>query len=228
MRWNLGAAVLVAVAAVPATAQAAPDVRLSDEWTFTRSAEVHRVVAIRRAPEPGARVVGRLRELTEDRYPEVYLLLRERAGWTQVRIPGRPNGRSGWVPSSALAPARLTRWALEIDRRRLRARAAYAGRVVWTAPVGIGAKGSPTPAGRFWIREKLRVRGDTIYGPRALGTSAYSVLSDWPGGGVVGIHGTDRPELIPGRPSHGCVRLRNAAIRYLARHLPVGAPVRIR
>ena len=41
MRWNLGAAVLVAVAAVPATAQAAPDVPLSDEWTFTRSAEVH-------------------------------------------------------------------------------------------------------------------------------------------------------------------------------------------
>ena len=37
--------------------------------------------------EPGARVVGRLRKLTEDRYPEVYLLLRERAGWTQVRNP---------------------------------------------------------------------------------------------------------------------------------------------
>jgi lipoprotein-anchoring transpeptidase ErfK/SrfK len=224
MRWSLGVAILVAVA----TARAAPDVRLSDESTFTRSAEVQRAVVIHRAPDARARAVGRLHELTEDGYPEVYLLLRERGGWTQVRIPGRPNGRSGWVPSGALAPARLTRWALEIDRRGLRARVAYAGRVVWTAPVGIGAEGSPTPAGRFWIREKLRVRGDTIYGPWALGTSAYSVLTDWPGGGVVGIHGTDMPELIPGRPSHGCVRLRNAAIRYLARHLPVGTPVRIR
>ena len=45
------------------------------------------------------------------------------------------------------------------------------------------------------------------YGPWAFGTSAYSVLSDWPGGGVIGIHGTNQPHLIPGRPSHGCVRV---------------------
>ena len=25
-------------------------------------------------------------------------------------------------------------------------------------------------------------------------------LSDWPGGGVIGIHGTNQPQLIPGRP----------------------------
>ena len=66
-----------------------------------------------------------------------------------------------------------------------------------------------------------------VYGLWAFGTSAYSVLSDWPGGGVVGIHGTNEPQRIPGRPSHGCVRVPNRAISRLARIMPVGTPVRI-
>ena len=41
-------------------------------------------------------------------------------------------------------------------------------------------------------------------------------LTDWPGGGVVGIHGTNQPELIPGRPSHGCIRVPNPHIAALA------------
>jgi lipoprotein-anchoring transpeptidase ErfK/SrfK len=43
----------------------------------------------------------------------------------------------------------------------------------------------------------------------------------------VGIHGTNQPELIPGRPSHGCIRVPNANIRLLARLMPVGTPVHI-
>ena len=37
-------------------------------------------------------------------------------------------------------------------------------------------------------------------------------MTDWPGGGIVGIHGTSQPGLIPGKISHGCVRLKNADI----------------
>src|SRR5436305_485615 len=70
--------------------------------------------------------------------------------------------------------------------------------------------------------------GNPIYGPYAFGTGAYSVLSDWPGGGVIGIHGTDQPELIPGRPSHGCIRVPDSAITRLWRLMPVGTPVTIR
>jgi len=44
----------------------------------------------------------------------------------------------------------------------------------------------------------------------------------------VGIHRTNQPELIPGRPSHGCIRIRNPAIIRLARLMPIGTPVRIR
>ena len=54
------------------------------------------------------------------------------------------------------------------------------------------------------------------------------MLTDWPAGGFVGIHGTDRPELIPGRVSHGCIRLRNADILRLGRLMPVGTPITVR
>jgi lipoprotein-anchoring transpeptidase ErfK/SrfK len=44
----------------------------------------------------------------------------------------------------------------------------------------------------------------------------------------VGIHGTNEPSLIPGRPSHGCVRVPNARISRLAKIMPVGTPLRIK
>jgi lipoprotein-anchoring transpeptidase ErfK/SrfK len=44
----------------------------------------------------------------------------------------------------------------------------------------------------------------------------------------VGIHGTNQPELIPGRPSHGCVRVPNAKIVRLVKLMPVGTPVLIK
>jgi lipoprotein-anchoring transpeptidase ErfK/SrfK len=92
----------------------------------------------------------------------------------------------------------------------------------------MGAPGTPTPKGRFWIRERLHGFGGS-FGPWAFGTSAYSnVLTDWPGGGVIGIHGTDQPGLIPGRPSHGCVRVPNWKVSRLAKLMPIGTPVRIR
>ena len=91
-----------------------------------------------------------------------------------------------------------------------------------------GGGDDPHPAGRFWIREKFTVAGSgRDLGPRAFGTADYSVLTDWPGGGVVGIHGTNQPELIPGRPSHGCIRVPNDAIVQLYALMPIGTPLLI-
>jgi lipoprotein-anchoring transpeptidase ErfK/SrfK len=108
---------------------------------------------------------------------------------------------------------------------------AYRGRQeVLRAPVGVGAKGSPTPGGRFLIRERL-VLGNKrgIYGALALGLSAYSRhRTDWPGGGQVGIHGTNQPRLIPGRISNGCIRMRNRDVLELGRIAGPGTPVHIR
>jgi hypothetical protein len=207
--------------------------RLSDERTLTRWANSVRDAPIRAHPAVRARRVGRLHGLTEDGMPEVYLALRSHRRahkrlWILTRIPGRPNGRTGWVARAALGRLHVVTTALRIDKGRSRATLRRHGRAVWRSPIGHGAPGMPTPAGRFYIRERLDNRGGSpIYGPWAFGTSAYSALSDWPGGGVIGIHGTNQPSLIPGRPSHGCIRVPNPAIRRLARLMPVGTPVRI-
>jgi lipoprotein-anchoring transpeptidase ErfK/SrfK len=130
------------------------------------------------------------------------------------------------VREEALGPLVIVRTALRINRTTLKATLYKDGKKIWQSPVGVGKASTPTPAGRFWIRERLKALG-SVYGPWAFGTSAYSILSDWPGGGVIGIHGTNEPSLIPGRPSHGCVRVPNAKISQLARLMPVGTPVRI-
>ena len=44
-------------------------------------------------------------------------------------------------------------------------------------------------------------------------------------GGEYAIHGTNRPELIGGFVSHGCIRMYNADIRELYRLVAVGTPV---
>jgi lipoprotein-anchoring transpeptidase ErfK/SrfK len=207
---------------------------LSNERTNTRSANVIYVGIIRKRPDPASKAVGRLRQLTEDGFPEVYLVLRaytDLAGneWTQIRIPGRPNGRTGWVLRESLGTFRATRWQIVVNRRTLRMTAYWNGKRRWRRPVGVGKPGTPTPAGRFWIREKIKVNDKSSpYWPYALGTANYSTLSEWPGGGVVGIHGDwNQPQLIPGRPSHGCIRMRDGDVAWLAKHVPVGTPLRI-
>jgi lipoprotein-anchoring transpeptidase ErfK/SrfK len=116
-----------------------------------------------------------------------------------------------------------------VSRRRLTATLLRDGRRVFRAPVGIGRAGSPTPRGRFYVRNRLTRYASPSYGPLAFGTSARSeTLTDWPAGGYVGIHGTDRPTLVPGRISHGCIRMRNADILRLGRLMVVGTPVTIR
>jgi hypothetical protein len=234
----------IAAFALPASAQATSVVRaapepghsavLSNERTSTLSARVVYAGIIRKSPAKDSKAIGRLRQLTEDGYPEVYLALRaytdmEGVEWTKIRIPGRPNGRVGWVRRDLLGTFKHTRWQIVVNRKTLRMTVLWNGKKRWRRPVGIGTPGTPTPAGRFWIREKIRVRDKASpYWPYALGTADYSTLSEWPGGGVVGIHGDwNQPALIPGRPSHGCIRMHDRDVAWLARHVPVGTPLRV-
>ena len=207
--------------------------RLSDERTVTRYANAVARAVVRRTPSSGAKPVARLHYQTEDGPLETYMALESEVDtaqrtWVRIRIPGRPNGRTGWVRRDDLGPLLVVTTMLRIDRRTLRATLYKRGRRIWSSRIGVGKASTPTPAGHFWIRSRLKaLGGGTSYGPWAFGTSAYSVLSEWPGGGVVGIHGTNEPGLIPGRPSHGCVRVPNPKIRRLARLLPIGTPVLI-
>jgi hypothetical protein len=219
---------------VASAAEAPKVVRLSNETTVSRNANPNDRSAVKAQPSAGARTVARLHLSTEDGLPEVYLVLRQATGsggdvWYQVRIPGRPNGRAGWVREESLGPLHTLHTQLVVSRRTLRATLYRNGRKIFRAPVGVGKASTPTPGGHFWIRERLVLRGGHgVYGPLAFGTSAYSnKLTDWPKGGIVGIHGTNEPRLVPGRPSHGCIRMHNKDIKRLKRLMPVGTPLRV-
>ena len=206
---------------------------LSDEHTITRWANAQDLSAVRSRPSPSAPKVARLHFLTEDRVAEVYIVLEAQVDssnriWLRVRYPKRPHGLTGWVPQESMSDLRVVRTRLVIARGALRATLFKNNKAIWTARVGIGKSGTPTPLGDFYVRERLRGSpAGGAYGPWAFGTSAYSNVSDWVGAPVVGIHGTNRPGLIPGRPSAGCVRVRNDKIRALARLMPIGTPVKI-
>ena len=95
------------------------------------------------------------------------------ATWMKIRVPGRPNGRTGWVRRDALGGLHKIHTALTINRRTLRATLTRKGRVIWSSRVGVGAPGTPTPAGRFWIRERLHGFGGSL---RAVGVRDERLL----------------------------------------------------
>ena len=200
----------------------------------SNSAVLKYAVAARAAPNEGARVVARLRPRTPEFVPHVLLLSagqidRQGRYWVRVPLPILPNGRMGWIPRDAVGPFVKLDTHLVIDRSRLQATLYRRGRPVFRTHVGVGEPRWPTPAGRFYVRERLTGFTDPIYGSLAFGTNGRSaVLTDWPGGGFIGIHGTNQPSILPGRVSHGCVRLPNPAIRRLDRLMRVGTPVTIR
>jgi hypothetical protein len=213
----------------PGGAEALGSARYLSRW-----APVRRAAIARRRPDGSSAVVGPVPRTTPEGTVNIVRVLGHRAGrgdrlWVRVALAVLPNGRTGWVLRSALGGYGTVPTRLVVDRERLRLTLYDRGRVVLRAPVGVGTRRWPTPRGRFYIRNQLTRYAGRTYGPLAFGTSARATrLSDWPDGGFIGIHGTDRPELIPGRISHGCVRMRNADIVALARRMPVGTPLTIR
>ncbi len=102
-------------------------------------------------------------------------------------------------------------------------------------PVGIGSNPDGadkagegdcrTPEGEFRVvsvedSSDWEHEGERVYGPLFLRLDC----PPWQG---IGIHGTNRPELIGTRSSRGCVRLRNDDLLAVAGQVTVGTPVRI-
>ena len=225
-------AMVVALGAVGvASARSATSRSLGAVHVFGSGVVAWPRVGVRVAPSLQSRVIVTLSEFREDYRPRPVLALaarRDQTGrplWYRISLPGRPNGRTGWVPASSIRVKPVDRW-LVVFRGERRFEFVLRGRVVRSGPVAIGAPGMETPLGLFYVQAKFRPT-EPVLGAYAFQTSGYSKLSDWPGGGVVGVHGTNTPQLIGQAVSHGCVRMRNADIEFLRSVVLVGTPIKI-
>ena len=226
------AATPLPAAATPAFTVGRPQL-LNAPRATARFATVSRTSPVLAAPDAGSDPIATLDAQTEEGTTNVVLVLGQAeangGAWVHIRLPVLPNGQTGWVRRSVLGGYRFVHTRLVVDRAKLAATLFKDGRPIFSAPVGVGTPAAPTPSGTFYVRLKLAGFSDPFYGPVAFGTSARStVLTDWPGGGYIGIHGTNMPELIPGRVSHGCIRMRNEDILKLSALMSVGTPLVVR
>lgn len=191
------------------------------------------VLVVRKHPRGDARVVQRIRAVRPDRRLSIVHAVAATTDdqgreWVKLSLQKRPNNSMGWalLDSLALEPVHK-RIVVDLSSRSVKL---YKGNrvLVSTRKVGIGKRATPTPLGYYYVAAGYRLRA-SAYGAWALETTAYSpTLTDWPGGGKVGIHGTSTPGILPGAVSHGCVRVPNAVILKLKRLAPVGTPIIVR
>jgi lipoprotein-anchoring transpeptidase ErfK/SrfK len=224
--------VSLAVPALSVTIRVVPGYDALTTQTFSHYAYIVSPTAVRSAPSRGSRAVGRVGLWTPENYPNGVSLIEQRIDrngtWVHIRFPKLPNNTTGWVPRGALSSYRAIATHLVVNRAATTLTLYKNGTPIFRTRVGVGQNRWPTPGGEFYVTEKITGFHNAAYGPIAFGTSARSaVLTDWPGGGFIGIHGTNEPGLIPGHISHGCIRLRNATILRLARLLPVGTPLSV-
>jgi lipoprotein-anchoring transpeptidase ErfK/SrfK len=191
-----------------------------------------RQVAVRARPSEEARRIAVLHDFRSGFRPQYVLALSKRMhprtgrpSWYRISIPGRPNGRSGWLPAAAVELRPVTK-RLVVDRSARRFAFWDHGRRLRTGKVAVGKPGAETPIGLFYVQSKF-VPTTPILGAYAFETSAYSRLTDWPGGGVVGVHGTPWPWLLGQAVSHGCVRMHNRDVLWLRSRVPEGMPIKI-
>lgn len=148
--------------------------------------------------------------------------------WYEVFLPLRPNGATAWVNERDVQ-LRAIDHRIEIDLSDRTLRYFVDDEIEERFHVGIGTDATPTGKGEFYVWVKVYYADPyQAYGIAALGLSGFSpVLSDWPGGGRMAIHGTSNPG-DRGRPvSHGCIRVYNQDMEKLL-DVPLGTPVEIR
>lgn len=149
--------------------------------------------------------------------------------WLRVLLPGRPNGRSGWITRRATTRG-STSWHIVVRTKQRRVAAYRKGRLVRSFSAIVGKPSTPTPHGRFFVEESVRMPSDSAGAPFALALSARSnVLQEFEGGpGQIALHGVANLGGTLGTAvSHGCVRLANPSITWLAARIPPGARVTI-
>jgi lipoprotein-anchoring transpeptidase ErfK/SrfK len=231
--------VAVAIAAIAAAASAHPGsaATRSDSVTvvtkFPAAGELTKnSVIVRRKPALSAAKIKTMTYFRTDyRVQEILAVASVTAPngtpWYRISVPMRPNGTYGYIPAAdvSLTPT-VAQIVVDVSSRTIDV---YKhDNHVWHGKVAVGAPGMETPLGHYYVAAAFKPVNDPFLGVWALETTAYSKLTDWPGGGVVGIHGTNAPWLLGKAVSHGCVRVSNQTASKLHMLTPVGTPIWIK
>ncbi|MFN8121118.1 MAG: L,D-transpeptidase family protein [Thermoleophilia bacterium] len=224
-----------AAPAPPASSAATPDALGRPTQAISWVGRLVAPVTARRAPRMSGRAVTVLQPVAPLGGGATVLQITDRAKdasgrvWVRVRLPIRPNGSQGWVPVDVLR-LNTTRLRIRVDLSDRRLTLYRNNRRVMRVKVAVGTPENPTPQGHFAVAELIRTRTvGAFLGPIVFPLTAFSeTLNEYAGGnGRVAMHGTNAPQLLGTRASHGCIRIRNSDVVRMARIVRPGTPVDI-
>ena len=237
LRAAFASALLIALAAVPAHAVDPAQAQLPARPSATISTTAKILIATNVFAQPGQHI--KLRLPTHASWgggPHVLLVLDSRMymgkAWLRVALPNRPNGSTGWIREDFVRLS-TTQWRITVNRAAHTVTVYRDGRKQRSFMAVIGKSATPTPDGLYAIYEKLaQPNPKGFLGPWALHLTAFSdVLFNYGGGpGRVAIHGRDGTSLadpLGSSASHGCVRVDDVNIIWMAHVIPLGTPVLI-
>jgi lipoprotein-anchoring transpeptidase ErfK/SrfK len=149
--------------------------------------------------------------------------------WLQVEALRNRTQVKVWIPKWATRTVWIA-YRVKIDISSRLATVYKNGKAARRFRVVVGAPSTPTPTGRWYVVDRMRLRTSWAYGKWALATSAFSrVLKRFDGGqGQVALHARGLLASPVGTAaSHGCVRFNNGDIAWMAAHIPNGTQIQI-
>jgi lipoprotein-anchoring transpeptidase ErfK/SrfK len=131
--------------------------------------------------------------------------------------------RTGWIRLAGLR-RESTPITVLVDLSQHRLTVKRLGRAIMRVPVATGSPSTPTPAGRYFVTERVPFSPGSSYGAFVFGISGIQTRLPCCGN-LLAIHGTNNPSSIGRSVSAGCVRVGAAALQRLKPLLQLGTPV---
>ncbi|MGZ5351961.1 MAG: L,D-transpeptidase [Actinomycetota bacterium] len=143
-----------------------------------------------------------------------------------VDVPYVATRVSGWIRLRGLESS-STRISVVADLSERRIEVRRGRQVLFRAPVAVGTPVSPTPAGRYFVTDRVPFPGGGVLGTFAFGISGIqpNLPPGWTGGDQLAIHGTNAPSTIGTPASAGCLRTSEQVLDRLLPLLRLGTPV---
>jgi len=153
--------------------------------------------------------------------------------WIEVQLPIKPNGRTGWIRADYTKLKKTPYW-LQLSLRTRVVTVFKKGRKIRRFRSVIGQPQYPTPRGFFAIYERVAQDDPNGFvGPWTVHLTAQSTVLDQFDGGPprIALHGRGPSSFgdpLGSARSHGCIRVNNREINWVARFVIPGTPFEVK